>query len=175
MNTSKWRGHAAAALAVAAAIGIDGSTEAQSQADEALVKLGRQVWVSGSNCRDCHGVLGNGVADDPRSPNGANLRATSLDAAQIAEVILCGRPGTPMPYYDRRAYVDDRCYGATAADLGDQVPRQSSPAITARQANALAAFILASFAGKGDATLEECEELLGGSSTVCLPFPSAAR
>ncbi len=33
-------------------------------------------------------------------------------------VIMCGRPGTPMPHYDELAYTVRPCYGVTEAELG---------------------------------------------------------
>jgi hypothetical protein len=36
----------------------------------------------------------------------------------LIEVIACGRPGTEMPHFDKYAYEDKTCYGATAADPG---------------------------------------------------------
>nr|HZY67678.1 c-type cytochrome [Devosia sp.] len=79
--------------------------------------FGRDVWTSQANCADCHGSMGDGNADDPRSPPGANLRETGLDEATLIEVILCGIPGTAMPHFDHRAYEDDRCYGMTREEM----------------------------------------------------------
>ncbi len=133
--------------------------------------FGRSVWVSASNCADCHGWMGDGVPEDPRSPKGANLRETFLNQEQLVEVILCGRPGTAMPHFDRRAYTDQRCYGLTRAELGDATPPTADLALTARHAGGLAAFILSEFAGKGAPTFEDCTELLGAENPRCTPLP----
>jgi hypothetical protein len=135
--------------------------------------FGRSVWLSQANCADCHGWLGNGVNEDPRSPKGANLRETVLDAAQLVEVIMCGRPGTGMPHFDPRAYTDDRCYGLTAAQIGDAIPPAGAQELTARHARGLAAFILAEFVGKGEVTNQECVALLGADSQNCNKYPRA--
>ncbi len=137
--------------------------------------FGRSVWLTQANCSDCHGWFGNGFGEDPRSPKGANLRETTLDAAGIAEVILCGRPGTQMPHFDPRAYTDKRCYDVTRADLGDQVPPDAQTPLTRRHADGLAAFILAEFKGKGDPTQEECLALLGAQSSRCAAMPKAKQ
>lgn len=135
--------------------------------------LGRSIWLTESNCNDCHGWFGTGEGEDPRSPRGANLRATPLDAAGLAEVIMCGRPATAMPHFDPRAYTDKRCYDVTKADLGDRVPPDSPQQLTRRQIDALAAFIAAEFKGRGDPTQEECVALLGSGSSRCATMPKA--
>ena len=65
--------------------------------------FGKNVWLSQANCADCHGWFGDGNAEDPRSPRGANLRETELDKDSLIEIILCGIPGTSMPHFDIKA------------------------------------------------------------------------
>jgi mono/diheme cytochrome c family protein len=153
-----------------AALFFSAATGAASAQD---ANFGRQVWLTQANCADCHGWLADGINEDPRSPKGANLRETVLDAAQLAEVILCGRPGTGMPHFDARAYTDDRCYGLTAAAIGNAIPPAGAQALTARHARGLAAFILAEFVGKGAPTNGECVALLGEASQNCAKYPAA--
>jgi mono/diheme cytochrome c family protein len=153
-------------VAAVAAIMFAGAAAAQD------ANFGKSVWLSQANCADCHGILGDGNNEDPRSPRGANLWQTTLTADQLVEVILCGRPGTAMPYFDAKAYTDDRCYGATAEDLGDQVPTEGKAHLTQRHAKGLAAFILASFAGKGAPTQASCKELLGDDNPRCASLPA---
>ena len=50
----------------------------------------------------------------------------SLPATRFCMTIQCGRPGTPMPHFDRFAYTDKRCYDMTAKDLGDSVPDRAA-------------------------------------------------
>ncbi len=142
--------------------------------DAAAVNLGKSVWVNKVPCKDCHGWSGNGLPDDPQAPRGANLRETQLDAAQLAETILCGRPTTEMPYFDARAYEDDRCFGMTRAQLGTQAPGQGSVTLTKREADALAAFIVATFVGKPPPTREECVAFWGANGTRCREYAPAA-
>jgi mono/diheme cytochrome c family protein len=162
------RGHLAL-LALSVPVGLAAPAHAQDAA------FGRGVWLSQANCSDCHGFFGNGFGEDPRAPKGANLRETTLDAAGLAEVILCGRPGTAMPYFDQRAYTDKRCYEATKADLGDQTPPAAQQQLTRRHADGLAAFIIAEFKGKGEPTQEECVALLGPTTGRCAQLPKAAK
>lgn len=152
-------------MGLAVAVVLAGPAAAQD------ANFGRSVWLSQANCADCHGWMGDGNPEDPRSPKGADLRQTTLNADQLVEVILCGRPGTPMPHYDHKAYEDDRCYGVTAADLGDQTPMVSQNPLTQRHAKGLAAFILSEFAGKGPATQADCHALLGPDSARCSSLP----
>src|SRR4051794_24933611 len=117
------------------------SAFSQQTTADPLVGIGADIWKTRANCNECHGWLGNGEPEDPRSPKGANLRETKLTRADIAETIKCGRPGTSMPYFDRLAYTDGRCYGVTAATLGDKVPRNGAVQLSQREIDALAAFI----------------------------------
>ncbi len=137
-----------------------------------LAAIGADLWKQGTNCSECHGIMGNGVAEDPRSPAGANFRETTLDAALIADIIRCGLPGTGMPYFVRNAYAGQNpCYGTTLEALGTQAPPSGTPQVNARQSQALAQFILWKFAGKGEPTREECLELWGEGATLCSRYP----
>lgn len=133
--------------------------------------FGRDVWTSQANCSDCHGSMGDGKADDPRSPPGANLRETELDEATLIEVILCGIPGTAMPHFDHKAYEDDRCYGMTRDEMDGTTPPVGPMALTKRHATGLARFILEELAGKGPPTQDQCVALLGSESPRCAQYP----
>lgn len=159
-----------AGLAFAVTLATAFSTPAMAQ-DAAF---GEGVWLHEANCADCHGWLANGVAEDPRAPRGANLRETTLTEEQIAEVIMCGRPGTGMPAFDPKAYTDARCYGVTRADLGDMTPAYADFTLTRRHATGLAKFILSEFAGRGEPTAEDCMELLGAENSRCALLPKRA-
>ncbi len=132
------------------------ATPAPAQ-DAQVLALGKQLWGSKAPCRDCHGSTGNGVPDVPQEPEGANLHTTPLTREQLAEVIRCGRPGTGMPSFDRNAYTDDRCYGMTAADLGDQQPPPGTPPLSDREVNAIVEYIVATFVGKDEGAAPEAE------------------
>lgn len=138
--------------------------------DPAMAGLGESIWKTQAECRNCHGSLANGVGDMPQDPQGPSLRTTALDPAQLGEVIKCGRIGSDMPHFDRRAYTDDRCYGVTAADLGDQMPPAGS-ALTQRQIDALVAFIVTRFVGQPDPTYQECVAFWGEEASGCDKFP----
>ena len=85
-----------------------------------------------------------------RSPGQASdLRKTFLTREQLIEVIACGRPGTEMPHFDKFAYEDKGCWGYSAADLGKDVPPfPHSTSLARREIEAVADYILATFAGR---------------------------
>lgn len=143
---------------------------AAEDVDPAVLELGKRVWAEKVRCNECHGWAGNGVPDDGRQPVGANLRQTSLTHEQIREVVQCGRPGTEMPSFDGRAYKDDRCYGATAADLGDQVPPGFGVTLIAREINAVTVYVETQIKGRGDITAAECNTYFGSGNEACARF-----
>ncbi len=138
------------------------------------VQLGYTVYKTKIDCGRCHGWPGNGVADDPRMPAGANLRTTQLTREQLVEVIKCGRPGTGMPHFDARAYQDKRCYDSTAEDLGDQTPPGSATSLIPREVDALVDYLEAKVIGRGEITREECVEYFGETPT-CNEYTAAAH
>ena len=62
---------------------------------------GFNVYKKG-NCMGCHKWHGDG---GPGYGGAAlSLRETGLDREQLILIIECGRPGTNMPYFDKKAY-----------------------------------------------------------------------
>ena len=81
---------------------------------------GRVVYRSVGYCGNCHGWAGDGKSGtNLQAPVGPNLRETPLDTEALIEVIGCGRPESPVPFHDRAAYRDGRCFGM---DLDDFAP-----------------------------------------------------
>ena len=114
------------------------------------VSFGQRLFQDKADCKFCHGSEGDGRGD-PRSPGAAaNLRQTILNKSQLTEVISCGRPGTEMPHFDKYAYDEDTpCYGMKSADVGaDRPPDPHSTPLTRREIEAVADYILTTFAGK---------------------------
>ncbi len=136
--------------------------------DPALVESGQRVWQGRAGCFNCHGWAGNGEAEF-NYPRGANLRETGLDAAQLAEIVKCGRPGTQMPYHDRAAYADPRCYGVTKTDLGDQTPPPGT-SLQPAQIQAVAAYVVARIKGRGAITKAECAEYFKDNPAICKAY-----
>ena len=142
--------------------------------DEAMVRLGMRVWQEKINCGTCHGWNGAGVPDDPRSPAGSNLRETLLTPEFFAETVRCGRISTDMPAFDARAYVDDRCFGLTTEDLGDNTPQKRGTYLIAREIDALVAYVYTTMVGQDESTREECVAYWGPNAPICEAFAPAA-
>lgn len=169
----RWAGALAGAGLVAALIAF-GTMSARAQDadapeyDQTAIDLGFRVWKEKVTCGQCHGWSGNGTPDDPRSPIGMSLRQTQLTPEQMYEVIKCGRPGTQMPAFDQRAYDDDRCYGVTAADLGNATPPKRGVYLIPREINALVAYIFTNQVGRpNEHTDAECRAYFGETATIC--------
>jgi mono/diheme cytochrome c family protein len=156
-----------AALSFGGSVAANAQTPAAQEFDPAIVARGLSVFRDKVNCASCHGWAGNGVPDDPRQPVGANLRATQLTHDQLVMIVRCGIPGTGMPYFDRLAYTDGRCYGLTPAQLGANMPQASEVTLINRELDALATYIEATLKGRGQFTLDECEAYHGVGADFC--------
>lgn len=154
------------------AVGIFGGVTPAVGQDAAL---GKSIWINKVNCRDCHGWGGHGDPDDPQALRGSNLRETNLDAEGLAEVMRCGRPGTPMPYFRRTAWNpgEANCFGITREEVGDDVPQRGNTTLTEREIRAITTLIIETFVGKGQPTFEECIEFWGVGATTCPRYPRA--
>jgi mono/diheme cytochrome c family protein len=159
---------AAACLASAMVIASNVGARAQdTDFSDTAVALGFRIWSEKIGCNQCHGWNGIGLPDDPRAPVGANLRATQLTPDQMYTIVQCGIPGTQMPAFDARAYIDDRCYGATADDLGDQTPIKRGVYLIPREINAVVAYVFTNIVGRGEITEEECYAYFGEGAAIC--------
>src|ERR1700757_3398162 len=103
---------------------------------------GERIWKTKAGCPQCHGWAGDGFPSGFHSEgNAPSLRETQLTRDKIRETIQCGRPGTPMPHFDRFAYTDKRCYDMTAKDLGDTVPDRAAVTLQSYEIDDLATYI----------------------------------
>jgi mono/diheme cytochrome c family protein len=144
---------------------------AVAAADPAAVERGLKVW-KGQDCTGCHGWAGNGERIG-ENPTGPSLRALTLDATTIREIILCGRPGSEMPYHDMRAYTDDRCYGLVKADIEGERLLKGKP-MTSEEADDIVAYMMNSMVGRPDeANQDDCRAYYGGKP-FCANYPTAA-
>jgi len=133
----------------------------------------RRLYQDKAQCSFCHGWAADGAGEPQSNGGAANLRNSFLNRDQLIEVIMCGRPGTPMPHFDEQAYTDDRCYGLTAAELGPQVPALPPGAtLRKREAEVIADYLLARIIGHGPVTREECEEAFGEHARTCGQYPA---
>ena len=149
---------------------IVGSATAGAQED---FSYARRLYLDKAQCSYCHGWAGDGAGEGQSNGGAANLRQTRLNRAQLVTVILCGRPGTAMPHFDELAYSDKRCYGVTEAELGSRTPAlPPGSTLQAREAEAIADYLLAKFVGRGAATRAECEESFGTGARSCGDYPA---
>jgi hypothetical protein len=143
----------AALIAVAIVTCLAGPVAAS---DETVGK-GQIIWKDKGQCQDCHGWAGNGDRASLHAEGKApSLRQTQLTRDQIRMTIQCGRPGTPMPHFDRFAYTDKRCYDMTEADLGDAVPNRALITLQSYEIDALADYIATKIKGAGPVTRAQC-------------------
>lgn len=171
VNAALRRRRLLSSLAVGAVLAFAGTGGAAAQ----NVSFGKEIWATKIECNSCHGWAGDGNGDDAHQPRGASLRDTQLTREQIIEVVKCGRIGSEMPHFDPRAYKDDRCYGVTAADLGDQTPIFGGKPLIKRELEALADYIEAEIVGKGPITREQCLRYFGDGTQACERYKPAAE
>jgi mono/diheme cytochrome c family protein len=144
-----------------------------AQADDAFA-YGRRLYLDKAQCAFCHGWAADGAGEPQSNGGAANLRDSKLNREQLTEVIMCGRPGTPMPHFDEQAYTDDRCYGVTEAQIGSQVPAlPPGSTLRKREAEAIADYLLAKVIGRGGVPRGECEEVFGPGARSCGQYPAA--
>ncbi len=137
------------------------------------VARGHDIWANKAGCQQCHGWAGDGSRGFHSEGLAPSLRKTQLTRDQIRETIQCGRPGTPMPHFDRFAYTDKRCYDMTAEDLGAQVPNRSPVTLQSYEIDALADYVATKIKGAGPVTQAQCREYFGeDAGTRCDGYPA---
>ncbi len=145
-----------AALAASVALALAGVIIAPANGVADDVSQGQRIFSEKAQCPQCHGWAADGHGSFHSPGKAPSLRETQLTRDQIRMTIQCGRPGTPMPHFDRYAYTDKRCYDMTAADLGSAVPTSGSPPLQSYEIDALADYIATKVKGSGPVTREEC-------------------
>lgn len=163
MRDAVW-GTAAAACAAWLALAA-----APAQAQD--VDAGKRVWSQTAGCIRCHGWAGHGAPEGPGFPTGANLRVTTLDRAALREVVMCGLPGSEMPYFSSNAYATVACFGMNAAQIGTQKPPNAETFLTDAQIDAVVDYLFAKVVGKGPITNAVCQDHYGPTSPVCARYP----
>ena len=115
-------------------------------------------------CHKWHGDGGPGYGGAALS-----LRETGLDREQLVTIIACGRPGTNMPFFDKKAYIDDRCFGLKFADFeGDDKnrPLTAKSYLNKRQIQAVADFIINDLQGQ-KVSKDYCVKFFGKPTKSC--------
>jgi mono/diheme cytochrome c family protein len=156
------------ALSAMTAVALTAILVAAPAARAEELARGQGIWHDKAGCDFCHGWAGDGVGGFHHPGHPPSLRATALTRDQIRMTIQCGRPGTAMPYFDRFAYTDKRCYDMTAADLGgEMMPTRSSTTLQPDEIDALADYVAGKIKGAGAVTRAECVDYFGGGTSRC--------
>src|SRR6516225_6396076 len=105
---------AMAVLVAAVAFLLSGANATRAQAtfsaeDARAIEFGKEIFKVKANCQFCHKWDASG--DTGYGGVALSLRKTQLTPEQFTEIVRCGRPRTGMPYHDRLAYTDTRCFG----------------------------------------------------------------
>ena len=127
-------------------------------------KYGLNVYKKG-NCMGCHSWHGKGGGGYGA---GVSLRDMDLTLDDIINVIKCGRPGTGMPYFLRKAYKEEKCYDTTLKDYDDSYrPISSKSFLSSKQINAVSIFVKEVLHDK-ELDRNYCEFFYKKGSKVCM-------
>ena len=126
-------------------------------------KYGLNVYKKG-NCMGCHSWDGKGGGHGAA----VSLRNTELTINDIINVIKCGRPGTGMPYFLKKAYKEEKCYDTTFEDYDSSYrPLTSKKFLNSKQIEAVSIFVKEVLQDK-DLDENYCEFFFKKGSKVCL-------
>jgi len=160
---------AAALLSLAFLAGGPAAAQTAPTAEEARqLEFGKEIFKSKAVCQYCHKWDASG--DQGYGGNALSLRKTQLTPEQLTEVVKCGRPGTGMPYHDRFAYTDKRCYGHTREEMGNDMPPAGNDFLSNREVEAVVKYLFAKAVGRGPSTYEECLDFWGKDTRQCEPM-----
>jgi hypothetical protein len=137
---------------------------AQSTSSSEPTDVGKAVFKR-ANCFGCHKWHGNGGGG--YGGDALSLRKTELTREQMIETIICGRPGTGMPYFARGSYDTAKCYDMSRQDVGERIPPEGSTFLRPNDIEAVADYVLAQIKGKGEPNYAECVSFFGNTSRVC--------
>ena len=127
-------------------------------------KYGLNVYKKG-NCMGCHSWHGKGGGGYGA---GVSLRNSNLKLNEIVNVIKCGRPGTGMPYFLKKAYKEEKCYDTTFEDYDESYrPLSSKRFLSSKQIEAVSIFVLEVLQDK-KLDNNYCEFFYKKGSKVCL-------
>ena len=154
-------------------LGAARAQAALSPEDARTIEYGKDIFKTKATCQYCHKWDASG--DQGYGGNALSLRKTQLTPEQMAEVVKCGRPGTGMPYHDKFAYTDKRCYKMTREDLGKDMPPAGNEFLQPREIDAVVKYLFARAVGRGAATYEECVDFWGSDTHQCDPMKDANK
>jgi mono/diheme cytochrome c family protein len=180
MSVRALRRIAAVAIVAACVVASLAAARAQTPAaappspeDARTIEFGKEVFKTKATCQFCH--KWDGAGDQGYGGNALSLRKTQLTPPQMAEVVKCGRPHTQMPYHDRFAYTDKRCYRMTREDLGDDMPPAATESLQPREIDAVVKYLFAKVVGRGEATYQDCVDFWGSDTHQCEPMKDTKK
>ena len=161
-----------AVLVAAVAFLLSGADATRAQAefsaqDARAIEFGKEIFKVKANCQFCHKWDASG--DTGYGGHALSLRKTALPPEQFAEVVRCGRLSTGMPFHDRLAYTDKRCFGMTREEVGKDLPPMGE-FLSAREIDAVVRYLFAKAVGRGASTYEECVDFWGKETRQCEPM-----
>ena len=137
-----------------------------ANAADSEFKAGKAVYKK-ANCMGCHKWHGKGGGG--YGGVAASLRESPLDDEGLALVIRCGRPGTGMPYHDRKAYRGEsrECYASTREELGDALPPRARYLLRASEIEDVVVYVSHQIQGKGEPDYSDCIAFWGTTAKRC--------
>ncbi len=136
--------------------------------DARTIEFGKEIFKTKARCQYCH--KWDGTGDQGYGGNALSLRKTQLTPDQLAMTVKCGRPATEMPFHDKFAYTDRRCYGMTREQAGGSMPPEPNQYLQAGEINAVVAYVFAKVVGRGDPDYDECVDFWGKDTRQCEPL-----
>ena len=135
-------------------------------ATESDFSAGKAVYKK-ANCIGCHKWHGKGGGG--YGGVALSLRDTQLDEETLAIVVRCGRPGTGMPYHDRKAYRGENreCYASTREELGDTMPPRARYFLKDADVEAVVNYVANEIQGKGEPDHADCVAFWGADAKRC--------
>lgn len=138
-----------------------------------LLGYGKELYEEKGRCISCHGWAGDGMGAPHSAGNAANLRRSALTREQLIEVVSCGIPGSAMPHFNAFAYVEDRCHGLLAADIGAAMPPNPPRPLQQREIGVLVDYLLAKVVRQPPPGREQCAEFFGDRNPLCEDYAPA--
>lgn len=142
----------------------------QAQQTEEMIgdpERGKIVYRTVGSCVNCHGWPGDGETGLLlQAPPGASLRESELDTEALTEIIACGIPGTAMPFHDRAAYRDGRCFGMDLEDFALGTAPVRGKTFSDTDVDNVVAYLQAHVIGLGEPTFDECTQFYDNPSAA---------
>ncbi len=157
----------AAALLVLFSLAAPAIKAQQTEETVGDPERGRVVYRSVGYCVNCHGWPADGETGLLlQAPPGPNLRQTELGTEALTEIIACGIPGTAMPFHDRAAYRDGRCFGMELSDFAPENAPVRGKTFSDTDVANVVAYLQTYVIGRGEPTFEECAEFYDNPSAA---------